>query len=372
MVFVGGPRQVGKTTLATEVVGSRFQRVACYNWDNRSDRKTVMASRWPADAELIILDEFHKYRKWKSFIKGEYDKHKNRFKFMLTGSARMDVFRRGGDSLQGRYHHYRLHPFSLAEQLDARVPITPFQEIVPGTRNARDELDTLEEYGGFPAPLLKQSPRFLRRWHREKLERLFVEDVQDMEAVRDIGSLKLLSDMLPERVGSLLSTNALREDLGVSFRAASHWLDILESLYYHFRIYPYTSKNVRSMKKTPKLYLWDWSEVRDPAGRFENLVASHLLKLVHFLHDYEGYRAELFFLRDVSKKEVDFLVCIEGKPWFAVEAKLNEKEIAPSLPLFKEKWHIPLCYQVVRTPGVDILSRGIRIVSADRFLASLK
>ena len=372
MVFVGGPRQVGKTTLATEVVGSRFSRIAYFNWDNRPDRKTVMASRWPGDVDLIILDEFHKYRKWKSFIKGEYDKHRDRFKFMLTGSARMDVFRRGGDSLQGRYHHYRLHPFSLAELTEKRTPVTPFEEIEPAARNAGDALDALEEYGGFPAPLLKHSPRFLRRWHREKLERLFIEDVQDMERVRDIGSLKLLSDMLPERVGSLLSTNALREDLDVSFRAVSHWLDILENLYYHFRIYPYTSKRVRSMKKSPKLYLWDWSEVQDPGGRFENLVASHLLKLVHYLHDYEGYRAEVFFLRDLSKREVDFLVCVDGKPWFAVETKLKEKEVAPPLPLFKQKWQIPFCYQVVRSPGVDVLSRGIRVISADRFLASLK
>ena len=200
---------------------------------------------------------------------------------------------------------------------------------------------------------------------------MFREDVQDIEIIRDINSMKILCDMLPERVGSLLSTNAVREDLEVSFKAVGHWLDVLETFYYHFRIHPFVSKTVRSLKKEPKLYLWDWSELADGSIRFENMVASHLLKFVNYLYDFEGYKTGLYFLRDLTKKEVDFLVTVDNKPWFAVEVKEHDISPSPNLSLFGEKWKIPFCYQVVKTSGVDNYSSGIRIISADKFLLGL-
>jgi len=211
----------------------------------------------------------------------------------------------------------------------------------------------------------------LRRWHNEKNERLFREDIRDTAQLRDLGSMKLLSDLLPDRVGSLLSANAIREDLEVSHRAVSHWLDVLESLYYHFRVYPFSGKAVRSIKKLPKLYLWDWSEVDDAAVRFENMLAGHLLKLVDLLHDYDGYRTKLYYLRNVDNKEVDFLVTVDERPWFAVEAKLADQSPAASLLYFKNRLNIPFVYQVVQAAGVDRLHDNVRIVSADKFLASL-
>ena len=200
---------------------------------------------------------------------------------------------------------------------------------------------------------------------------MFREDIQDVEAIRDIGNMKLLGDMLPSKVGSLLSLNAIREDIEVSFRAVSRWMDILEAFYYHFRIYPFTAKKIRSLKKEPKLYLWDWSEVEDEAARFENLVASHLLKYVHFIVDYEGHKAELYFLRDVDKRETDFLVTISGKPWFAVEVKLNDAGLSPHLLYFRERLSIPFVYQVVKKDAVDRMEKGARIISAGKFLSSL-
>ncbi len=371
MVFVGGPRQVGKTTLCRNFVATHFSNHAYFNWDNRTDRKAISASSWPGDTELLILDEIHKYRQWKGLIKGEYDKLKETYKFLVTGSARLDLYRRGGDSLQGRYHYYRLHPFTLAEAEGIAYASSVRKELPIGKGFHQGTLDTLDAFGGFPEPFLKQSARQLRRWHNEKTERMFREDIQDIEAIRDIGNMKLLSDMLPSKVGSLLSINAMREDLEVSFRAVSHWMDILEAFYYHFRIYPFTAKKIRSLKKEPKLYLWDWSEVEDEAARFENLVASHLLKYVHFITDYEGHKAELYFLRDVDKREVDFLVTIGGKPWFAVEAKLNDTSLSPHLMYFKERLPIPFVYQVVKKSGVDKIEKGVRILSAGKFLSGL-
>lgn len=371
MVFVGGPRQVGKTTLCRNFIGDYFRNHAYFNWDNRGDRKAITASAWPGDAELLIFDEIHKFRQWKSFIKGEYDKLKGTYKFLVTGSSRLDLYRRGSDSLQGRYHYYRLHPFTLAEVEGLTYKATVFKDLPIESGLYKDAVDSLDTFGGFPEPFMKQSKRNLRRWHNEKIERMFREDILDVQAIRDIGNMKLLSDILPARAGSLLSINSLREDIEVSFRALSNWMDILESFYYIFRIFPFTAKKIRSLKKEPKLYLWDWSEVEDDAARFENLIASHLLKFVHFINDYEGYRAELNYLRDVDKREVDFLVVIGGKPWFAVEVKLNDTTPSPHLTYYSERLKIPYLYQVVKKDSVDKLEKGVRVISAGKFLSSL-
>jgi len=371
MVFVGGPRQVGKTTLSRDFVAAHFKSNAYFNWDNRADRKAIIAASWPGDAELLIFDEIHKYRQWKGLIKGEYDKLKDTFKFLVTGSARLDLYRRGGDSLQGRYHYYRLHPFTLAETEGILYKSSILKELPIGQGFHQDTLNELDVFGGFPDPYIKQSKRQLRRWHNEKIERMFREDILDVQSIRDIGNMKLLSDILSSKVGSLLSLNAIREDLEVSHRAVTHWMDILESFYYHFRIYPYSTKKIRSLKKEPKLYLWDWSEVEDEAARFENLIASHLLKFVHFITDYEGYRAELYFLRDVDKREVDFLVTIDAKPWFAVEAKLSDTNLSPNLLYFKERLSVPYVYQTVKREKIDRLEKGARIISAGKFLSGL-
>jgi predicted AAA+ superfamily ATPase len=371
MVFVGGARQVGKTTFAINLVGEKFNDYCYYNWDSRSDRKMILQSNWPGNAELIILDELHKYKNWKNLIKGEYDKLKKKYKFLITGSARLDIYRRGGDSLQGRYHYYRLHPFTLAEVLNRFNTIEIFKEIPLDDKFHQEELETLLEYGGFPEPLLKSNPRFLRRWHNEKIERMFREDITDIEQIRDLGSMKLLSDILPERVGSLLSINSIREDLEVSHRAITNWINILENFYYHFRIYPFARDIIRSIKKEPKLYLWDWSEVENPSTRFENMIAMHLLKLCHYLCDYEGHKTELCFLRNVDKKEVDFLVTVNRKPWFAVEAKLAEEDISNSLFYFTERLKVPHVYQVIKKSGINRLIKDVHVVSADCFLSGL-
>ncbi|MFH1429743.1 MAG: ATP-binding protein [Candidatus Margulisiibacteriota bacterium] len=372
MVFISGPRQVGKTTLSSELITQKYPRYAYFNWDNKTDRQKIAGSIWPGDVDLIILDEIHKYRKWKQLIKGEYDKLKTTYKFLVTGSARLDVYRKGGDSLQGRYHNFRLHPFTLAELLNVKYsPVKPFDMLNPAGKKTGDELEILNKFGGFPEPLLKQNERFLRRWHNEKTSRLFREDILDMEMIRDLGSMQLLSDILPSKVGSLLSINSLREDLEVSHRAVTHWLNILESFYYHFRVYPYQNKTIRSLKKEPKLYLWDWSEIENEAARFENMIASHLLKWVHFLYDNEGYKAELFYLRNVDKKEVDFMVTIDKNPWFMVEVKLRDTSIASPLKYYLEKLNVPYAYQVVLKKNVDFLTENIRVISADKFLTAL-
>jgi hypothetical protein len=372
MVLLAGPRQVGKTTLARHILASAGGGISL-NWDNRDDRREIRAARWPAGNGLVLLDELHKWRAWKSWIKGEYDKHRNRLRFLVTGSARLDVYRRGGDSLQGRYHHYRLHPLSYAELAAGGRPEAPIpgKELPIPSKGSQDTVAALMEYGGFPEPFLAQSARRLRRWQRERLHSFFREDVRDLESIRDLGSLQHLADLLPERVGSPLSLNALREDLEVSHRALTFWVDVLERLYHVFRVRPFTSQRVRSLQKMPKAYLWEPSLVLSPAARFENLIALHLLKLCHLLHDQEGFDVELHYLRDRSGHEVDFLVTIDRRPWFAVEAKLSATTIEPSLIFFRDRLRIPWVYQVVLEGKRDFVQNDIRCVPARQILGAL-
>jgi len=373
MVLLDGPRQVGKTTLARTLLEQSGAGVY-FNWDNRGDRGEIRAARWPGEGGLVVLDELHKWRGWKRWLKGEFDKHRARLQFLVTGSARLDLYRRGSDSLQGRYHHYRLHPFSLAE-LRGRKPRTavaePGQELEIPSRGAPEILGHLMESGGFPEPALSTSMRTHRRWQKERLDRFFREDLRDLEAVRELSSIEILADLLPDKVGSPLSLNALREDLEVSHRAVSHWMNVLERLYHVVRVRPWSSPRVRSLRKMPKAYLWDWSLVPERGPRFENLVALHLLKLCHFLEDAEGHSAELWYLRDRTGREVDFLVTASRRPWFAVEAKVKETHIDPALVYFRERLGLRLCYQVVLEGRRDFLQDGVRCLPADRFLAAL-
>lgn len=370
MVFLVGPRQVGKTTLALSLL-QEFGAGTYYLWDNREDRRAILKGQWPLGKALVVLDELHKYRPWKGWLKGEYDKQRERLRFLITGSARMDVYRKGGDSLQGRYHHYRLHPFSLRELAGGKIAdFQPGKKLELG-EPFPDLVESLLRFSGFPEPIVAQTESEHRRWQKERLERFYREDVRDLENVRDLSSMQILADLLPEKVGSLLSLNALREDLMVSHKAVSHWIEILERLYYLFRIRPFTARRIRGIKKEPKGYLWDWTLVADPAGRFENLIASHLLKFCHYLEDLEGYRTELCFLRDASKREVDFLVIENGRPWFAVEAKSGDDVISSHLRYFGERLKIPYLYQVVLKPAREYRERSVEVVSAARFLSAL-
>ena len=346
MVFIGGPRQVGKTTFAKSLIGAASDlHNAYFNWDNAEHRTRIRGKDWPATEPLIVFDELHKFARWRGLIKGFYDTQNHQHAFLVTGSARLDHYRKGGDSLLGRYHYYRLHPFSLPE--------------LGYTQGA---LDALMQFGGFPEPLFKQSRRTLRRWHLQRLSRLIREDLVDLERVREVTLVEHLAEVLPDRVGSPLSIKNLSEDLQVDFKTIDRWVGILENLYYAYRIAPYGAQKIRAVKKEQKLYLWDWSLISNIGTRFENLVASQLLKYCHFLEDTEGYRMELRFLRDSDKREIDFVVLKDRRPIFAVECKTGEKALSPHIAYFQKRTPIPIFYQVhlgtrhqSPMPGVEIL-----------------
>ena len=330
MVFLGGPRQVGKTTLAQSLIKNFVTGHPAYlNWDDQEHRSIILSKSWPSNQKLIVFDEIHKFARWRNLVKGFYDTQKTNHSFLITGSARLDYYRKGGDSLLGRYRYYRLHPFSISE-----------------LNYDKDALKNLLFFGGFPEPLFRQNERTLRRWHLERLGRLIEDDLRGLERVREVSLVERLAEALPDRVGSPLSVKNLSEDLQVDFKTAENWITILENLYYAYRIPPFGAPKIRAVKKEQKLYLWDWSQIQNPGARFENLVGSHLLKYCHFLEDTEGHRMELRFIRDTDRREIDFVVIKDRKPLFAVECKSGENSISRHIGYFAARTDIPAFYQV--------------------------
>jgi predicted AAA+ superfamily ATPase len=229
------------------------------------------------------------------------------------------------------------------------------------------------KFGGFPEPCLSGSERTLRRWQRQRFERVFREDIRDIEPLRSLSEIELLGGMLPERVASPLSFNSLASDIEVSPKTVRAWVDLLCRNYYVFRVPPYHRRLQRALKKESKYYLWDWSEVPGDGARFENLVASHLLKFCHFFQDVFGLAVDMFYLRDLEKREADFLLTWEKTPWLIVECKLTAGGSLTTLNYFAHRLAVSRRFQVVQQAGVDHVDgkTGIRTLSADRFLTAL-
>lgn len=374
MVFLGGPRQVGKTTLA-QYCASQFDNSGYYNWDSRSHRKTIMNEQWSPDLNMLVFDELHKYRKWKNLIKGIWDTRTPGQRIMVTGSSRLDIFRRGGDSLQGRYHYYRLHPFSLKELSGNPIPSAEYTTAQPVLEFGKPDFDLqhLLKFGGFPEPCLAGTERTLRRWQRQRFERVFREDIRDVETVLSLSEVELLGTMLPERVAAPLSFSSLASDLEISPKTAKSWIELLCRNYFIFRVPPFHRRLQRALKKECKYYLWDWSEVPDIGGRFENLVGSHLLKYCHYCQDVFGLDVDLFYLRDLEKREVDFLVTWEKNPWLIIECKRKPGGSLTALRYFADRLKVSERYLVVEEDGIDYLDKkaDVRTLSARRFLSAL-
>lgn len=334
MVFVGGPRQVGKTTLAQAIMKGYFKNGRYLNWDFDEHRQDILGKKWSRTNDLLIFDELHKYPRWKQWIKGIYDIQSGDHSFLVTGSARLDVYRQQGDSLVGRYHYWRLHPFTLDE--------------IPDGIPRKDALKRLMTVGGFPEPFLGGGERDGRRWRRERLDLVLREDVRDLEPVRDIRLLGLFLDMLRDRVSGLITLSNMAADLQISPKTARSWLEILVRMYLVFVLKPYTKSLPRAVIKPPKVYFFDNCDALDPEGpRFENLVASALLKRIHFLQDRDGYRYDLRYIRDKEGREVDFVVLKEGAVEELVEVKYSDETVSPSLKYYAQKLNPRRATQIV-------------------------
>ena len=350
MAFIVGPRQVGKTTSSVAALKSAFY----LNWDNQEHRKLILqgpssvmehatGNSLQKNKLYIIFDEIHKYPKWKTFLKGFYDTYSKSVNICVTGSARLDVYKYGGDSLMGRYFKYRMHPLSVRE-LASSVPKK--SELSAPKKIKPDDFNSLLEYGGFPEPFLRSDKRFYNKWKKLRLELLFNEDLRDISHIADIGRIKVLAEKLIDHIGSGINYSNLANDIQVSVDTIRRWIDTFESIYYSFRITPYSKNIARSLLKEPKIYLWDWSLIKKEGPRNENVIASHLKKMVDYYNDmgFEDYA--LYYLRDKNKREVDFLVTKNSKPWMLVEAKTSDQAISESLKYFHTITKAAFAFQV--------------------------
>ncbi len=388
MAFVSGPRQVGKTTLGKRLLKER-ERGTYFTWEDIVMRRTWVKNPSAllglpdggggesGNRPLFIFDEIHKAKGWKTTIKGLYDLHGDRCDLFVTGSARLNVYRRGADSLMGRYLHFRLHPFSMGELL-GRNPVSAndvlsrlSDDLRRPTAPEQAALEELFRFGGFPEPLFSGETRTSNLWRRNRLEKIIREDLRDLSRIPELGRIEMLASLLPERVGSLLSVQSLREDLEVAHDTARRWLDALDELYYLYEIKPYSRSIPRSLRKEGKLYLWDWTEVEDQGPRFENLVAGHLAKACAFWTDTGEGLFELSFLRDKEKREVDFLVTRDRKPWLAVEAKLSDVALTPAFASFERHLGSLPCVQLVRKAISPKQDGSHFVMSAASFLPFL-
>jgi len=349
MAFVAGPRQVGKTTSCL----SFTERPNYFNWDIEDHRSlilngpTAVANTIGAvKSKTIVFDELHKYPEWKNFLKGFYDTFvQKRLHIIVTGSSRLDVYRKGADSLMGRYFLYRMHPLSVGEI--SNVNLQNAEIASPGEISQRQFM-TLLRFGGFPEPYIKCNIRFYNRWKLMRLKLLFREDRRESTLVLEIGQVEVLAELLRHQTGQLINFASLARKIRASEESIRRWISVLASLYFCFQIRPWSKNISRSIIKNPKIYLTDWSLVDDPGARHENFVACHLQKAVNWWQDLGYGTYDLYYLRTKDKREVDFLVTRNGKPWFIVEVKSSShKRLSRNLEYFQTRTGAPHAFEVV-------------------------
>lgn len=359
MVFLSGPRQVGKTTLARSLMAD-YPRAQYLNWDVPNDRRILLEQAWSPRAGLVVLDEIHKMRDWKAYLKGAYDGRSEGQAILVTGSARLDTFRQSGESLAGRYFAFRLHPVSVREWCNATGA------------SPEEAMERLMERGGFPEPLLAETPAEAERWRNQYLEGLIREDILEFSRVHELRAMRVFVDMLRERVGSPLSLASIARDLQISPTTLSRYLDILEALYVVFVVRPYSRNIARALLKEPKVYFFDTALVSGSEGaRFENACAAMLLKHVHYLHDVAGRRLTLNYVRDKEGREVDFVVCEADVPIGFAECKLAEARVTPYLAALAERFPATGAVQLVRDLRQPEQRGRIAVEPAAHWLAAL-
>jgi predicted AAA+ superfamily ATPase len=386
MAFVSGPRQVGKTTLARRLLAGRPQGLY-FNWDIATDRRKLLADpyffekadRDPSRPFLVILDEIHKHPRWKNYLKGAYDGFAEEFRFLVTGSGRLDLFKKGGDSLVGRYFGIPLFPLTVGELLGRAPAAKEFRQMLdaplPASRGDAALYRDLLAYGGFPEPFSRAEEAFHGMWAAERTSLLVREDIRDVTGIRNLAGMEHLARLLLERVGGPLSINSLREDLEVAYETVRDWVLVLARFYYLFTLSPWTGKLTRMLRKEPKAYLYDWADLPSAPARFENLVALHLLKAVATWNAAGEGPFSLHYLRDKEKREVDFVLLDGGKPLCLVECKSTDTSPAPVLRAYQERLGVATAVQLVNEDGVCRKMKNgpgsLWVISAARWLAML-
>ena len=357
MVLLAGPRQCGKTTLAKSLLDADGQYL---NWDITKDRRIIREIAWPKDASLVVLDELHKAPKWKNLLKGVVDEFGNQPPLLITGSARLDAFRRTGDALTGRHYFYRMHPIDVAES-KRFLPTVPLEERV------RRLLDC----GGFPEAFL--NPAEAARLRNDRMELVTREDLRDLSRVSSWRGPADLIELLRERVGKPTNYDNLAQSLGVSPPTVKSWVELLEKLYIVFLLPPYSTRLSRSIRKDRRIFFYDCAAAYDPSGgaQLENLVACSLLKFTQFRKDSAGENWDLLYLRDKEGREVDFVVTRNRRVHWLIEVKSSDDAIGTSLNYYTRKLKPTASIQLVLNLRRSREKSGIKVLPLGKWLEML-
>jgi predicted AAA+ superfamily ATPase len=358
MVFLTGPRQVGKTTLARQLI-DQYQG-QYLNYDVAFDQSLIVNHRWNPRTPLLVLDEIHKMPHWKSWLKGVFDSKPKDQMLLVTGSARLDTFRQSGESLAGRFLGLRLHTISVHEWC-THSGATPDAA-----------LTHLLERGGFPEPCLGDSAIEAERWRRQYFDGLVRHDVLEFSRIHEINAIRLLAQLLRTRVGSPLSLASISRDLAVSPTTLKKYLDILEALHIVFLVRPWSHNVARSVLQTPKVYFYDTGLVEGDSGiRFENLVATALLKYSHWQNDVMGQETQLHYLRTRDGTEVDFALSNASGLTHLVECKWADPKPHRALVRFAHEHPKAEAVQLVRELPHSFSLGTLQIANAAQWLHGL-
>jgi uncharacterized protein len=357
MVLLAGPRQSGKTTLAKSLLGVRGEYL---NWDISKDRKIIREIAWPKDASLVVLDELHKAPQWKNLLKGVVDEFGNKPPLLVTGSARLDAFRRAGDALTGRYYFYRLHPIDVAES-KSFLPNMSLDKRVQRLLNA----------GGFPESFL--NPEEAARLRNDRMELVTRDDLRDLTRITSWRGPADLVELLRESVGKPVNYDNLANSLGVSPPTAKSWVELLEKLYIIFLVPPYSSSLTRSIRKNRRVFFYDCAAAYDETGgaQLENLVASSLLKFIQYRQDSLGERWDLYYLRDREGHEVDFLVTLNRRVHWLIEVKKSDDAIGVGFRYYVQKLKAKEPLQLVLNLDRPLERSGVKVLPLAPWLAAL-
>lgn len=356
MVFLAGPRQVGKTFLAKQLA-SAFQAPLYLNFDVLYDRKIIQEQSWLGTTDFLLFDELHKMPDWKNYLKGVFDARLPHQSVLVTGSARLEIFNQVGDSLAGRYYLHRLLPLSPAELKQLNISVS---------------LDTLLEKGSFPEPFLANSLVEANRWRQQYINSLLTTDVFDFDTVQNIRALRNTFELLRLKVGSPISYQSLSEDIAVSPGTIKKYIAILEALYIIFRVTPFSKNIARSILKEPKIYFFDSGlvDTKAPGAQLENFVAVNLLKHVFAKTDYLAENYTLNYLRTKDQREVDFALVKDGTIEQIIELKNSNTEINKSLLYFHHTYNYP-AIQLVKNIQKEYRVGTIEVRDLYKFLSNL-
>lgn len=385
MVFIAGPRQAGKTTF-TQMLAEDFSNSLYFNWDILDEKRKLIETpffyeevhRKDGSAPLIIFDELHKYSDWKNYLKSVYDRDNGHYKFILSGSGRLDMYQKGGDSLAGRYFLLYLWPFTLAELAGNNLSFQQFATNPIDIHTISNETQTiwsnLSRCSGFPDPYLSGDDQFYRIWSNTYNKQLLREDIRDLTSIRNIENVELLFSLLPSKIGSPLSMASLARDMHVSFDSIRSWIEIFENFFMVFRISPWSKRIARPITKETKLYLFNHAGIEMPAAKFENMVALELFCGVSTWNDLGLGRFTLHYIKNRDKEEVDFLIADNQRPFLLIEAKMSEETPTKSLRKFQKALNIPAVQLVQKSDICKVISNDnnkIMIISADHWLSLL-